>query len=321
MLSFVAKGYTVGHLFARRILRTLTSIPGIAIDLIIAAFWKPYYRSWWKDKSTTYADNTTVGLMQGIFGWIGEVAGYVIGAPIGTLIGVSLYIVDSAIGILYEIQHRIAQAFNTFATIIGRDSFFKNFDRFEYPKDFLEKSQNIGSAIIGGIIALPFIVVAKSIEFIIPQLDNKISNHVLFACSYLGNFVGATVSIYFFIPVFIMSEAIDLYIKTRNSIHNIVAIIYAKTNTEPVSDGGCCHQKIHSSKFHQIVYEQKHVSFNISFFAPGTVDNEIDNTSKFAIDEEPSSKPQTPYYDTQRILEWMNNETRQSGTETVQNRR
>lgn len=97
MYAYFAKGMTVGHVLTRLVLREITSIPGVILDLILAIFWIPDYTSYWNENSIhiEYADGTRhTGVMRGVFGWIGEALGFVIGAPVGAIIGTALFFPD-----------------------------------------------------------------------------------------------------------------------------------------------------------------------------------------------------------------------------------
>ncbi len=128
MYSYALKGWTVGYLLTRRALRTITGIPGLVIDALSALFWIPNYQDYWKKIPISYGDGTQVSLFRGLFGWIGDIVGCAVGAPVGALLGLAVYTLDAVLWALRSTLNFIYDKLNKFASYIAETAAFsKNF--------------------------------------------------------------------------------------------------------------------------------------------------------------------------------------------------
>ncbi|CAM3074158.1 Uncharacterised protein [Legionella steigerwaltii] len=274
MYAYFAKGLTVGHVLTRVVLREITSIPGIILDLILAMFWVPNYSSYWREGSSyiEYADRTRhYGVMRGIFGWVGEALGFVIGAPIGAIIGTVLFFPDLLLQGLIFLKKKLENSLDDFAVFIGKTTFFESLV-YDKPTSFLQKAWNIGTATIGmSLAAIPFII-AKALEFFLPFLS--LSQPIVALCSAIGGLSGWALGILISPPAYFISKCIDLLELGRTAILHGVALVYAKSGETPVTteshDYDCCipAQAIHSEEFYKQVDYYSHTSWAQLLFGP-----------------------------------------------------
>jgi hypothetical protein len=276
MYSHVTKGSTVAQVLARRLLRTITGIPGAIIDSVVAIFWIPDYWSYWKDAGIQYADDTRVGIFRGLTGWIGEIAGFVIGIPLGVLVGAILFFPDSLLRTGVYLQKKGYQALDDFAGFVSRTSFYRNYPLFTVPENYLEKSWNMGAASIGCMFAfLPYIL-AKGIEFFIPLFGTALSNIVTQIGGFVGGLTGSLIAIPLYPAKHFLQKSAELYDHFRNAVGNIVAFIYAKTNQTPAraeDECGVLFEEIHAEEFRYKVEEYKKSSWVTLLFGPLTSEN------------------------------------------------
>lgn len=249
MYAYLAKGYTAGHILARRILREVTGLPGLVLDCFFALFWVPDFTSYWDENSAkiTYFDGTeTTSVFKGLFGLAGEVMGYCIGAPIGALIGLTFYVPDlllrGAIGLYQLIQNSI----DDFAVFLGNTVLFEDLLMDENPQGYQEKAWNLGIAFIGmPLIAVPY-VVAKAVGFVFPFLD--LSYPIAALGALVGGLSGFVLAAFASIPLYFVDKAFELMIYVREITSNTVALIYACGNVD--MDDSCCGPDVlHSEGF------------------------------------------------------------------------
>ena len=174
MYAFIVKGSVVGHVLTRRVLREITEIPGIAIDVILALFWMPDYTSYWNNNSAAiyYLDGTSnTGVMQGLFGWIGELLGFAFGAPLGGFIGALVFIPDLILrGILF-LKETVFQLTDDFALFVGNYRWFTEIGAYQNPIGYFEKAWNISLGTIGVLIGVVPYTLAKIVEFVFPFIS------------------------------------------------------------------------------------------------------------------------------------------------------
>ncbi len=253
MYSHLVKGFSVGHLLTRRVLRTITSIPGVAIDAIVAMFWAPNYRDYWYNFNS-YADGTRVGPIEGVFGWIGEATGMVVGALVGSVIGLAVYGVDSLFSLVRLVQQSLydgLDGLNQFLVGISPSFSFP----IENSPNYLIKAFNLGSFILGGLIAACPWLIAKTLEFCVPPMEDYLSRGVQYTSGWLGGSAMFLVSIPLYPAVYLFKRGVELYSSLRETMRFSVAVVYGKTGTEPALDAGnvlecqCPEHTLHSDEF------------------------------------------------------------------------
>ncbi len=272
MYAYLAKGATVGHVLTRRVLRGITSIPGVLLDLMLAILWVPEYTSYWDTNSAyiDYADGTRLhGVMQGAFGWIGELLGFVIGAPVGAIIGATLFFPDLLHQGLLSLKHKIYDSVDAFAVFIGQTTFFENV--YEAPSSYSQKAWNLGVAVSTIFTAIPYLA-AKALEFFLPFLP--LSMPIAYIGSELGGLAGWAIGALLYIPIHFLDKCTDLIELCRNAVLNGVALIYGKSGEVPAGANGyrseCCvpDNAVHSDKFRDQVEHYKNTTWAKLIFGP-----------------------------------------------------
>jgi hypothetical protein len=242
MYSHMLKGFTVGKILGRRLMRGLMGLPGLAIDAAVAVTWTSptgKYLAYWDEATMTYADNTKVGFFQGLSGWIGDIAGSIGGAVIGTFIGTALYVPDSILRVLCWAHDKIHEGCDALSNFVGTHSGFEHFAVFDtsHPSynSTMYKAGNIAAVTLGSLIAAPFYLVAKAIEFFIPPIKDHLSN----ACITIGSFVGNCIGVIALIGILpvkhICNNAVKYYNKFRDSVRSMTAWLYAKAGEEAMT--------------------------------------------------------------------------------------
>ncbi|QMT60686.1 hypothetical protein [Legionella sp. PC997] len=275
MYAYFAKGATVGHVLARRVLRELTSIPGIILDFMFAIFWIPDYTSYWASNSAhiEYADGTRHhGVMRGVFGWIGELLGFIIGTPVGAIIGTALFFPDLLFQGFLFLKKKLYESLDEFAVFIGRTTFFENLNVYEAPNSYGQKAWNLGVATVGILLtALPYIA-AKVLEFFIPFLP--LSAPIAYIGSELGGLAGLGLGVLLYMPAYFLNKCTDLIELCRNAVLNGVALVYGKSGEVPVGARGnqsdCCvpDNAVHSDEFLAQVEHYNRTSWAQLIFGP-----------------------------------------------------
>jgi len=271
MYAHIAKGWTVGHTLTRLLLRNLISLPGIAIDAVIAIFYLPDYLSYW-NHSIKYSDGIKAGIFQGLFGWIGECIGYAIGAPVGAVLGFALFFPNSILQVAAWLQRRTYSELDKLAHFAGQSSFFDTFVLFDHPQNYMQKAWNIGSVILGtAIIALPFIA-AKTLEFFLPFLSNTLSNTCIKAGSTIGGIITCIIAAPLYPAQYILKKLMNGFDLIRNKTFAAIAVLYGKNNQTPYTndEADCCIPKdaVHSNAFRQKVSKASHSSWSKLIFGP-----------------------------------------------------
>ncbi len=263
MYSHIAKGLTIGHLVTRRVFRTITGVPGLLIDLIAALFWVPHYSAYWKDTEMTYAYGEKVSGMQGVFGWIGETLGFVIGAPLGGLIGFCLYIPHRLVQAVNWLYTQVENLCEFIAQDLAQRPLITNGWVFKAPRSWGQKSANIYAVTLGTVTALPFWLAAKGLEFVFQARTNEFSQGVWSTASWFGLALGV---ICLSIPSMFMQYSVGRLRKVGHALHNATvkttAFIYAKGNEEPQPEGHveeCCFtgNDLHSQAFRKLHAQYK----------------------------------------------------------------
>jgi hypothetical protein len=291
MYSHVSKSVAVSQNFFRRVLRTATGIPGMVIDGIVSLFWLPNPAAYWEASNVGYfrdpdggnvdANFIKVGFMQGLFGWIGEILGYAIGYPVGILVGGAAYIVDRVLLQIRQAQRVVYAAFERFAQEVGRAPITASFIRALNPANYVEKSWNVGSVVIGTVIAFAPWAVARLVEFIIPGIEHRLSRGVSLMASVIGGGLLCVGAITAYPVVHVFQKAMDLYFIAREKIRYGVAVIYAKTGTipdpehaevRPTRGGtGSPAYSIHSPEFRREVEATRNLPWARLLFGPGNI--------------------------------------------------
>lgn len=259
MYPYLTKGATVGHLLTRRLLRSITGIPGAIIDGIIALFWMPDYWAYWDDSKLYYADNTAVGAGQAITGWIGEILGYVIGTPIGILMATAIFFSDSTVRVGIYIQEKVYETLDHFSSLVSKTALYNHFNLYKNPHGYLEKAWNISTVTLGLVLgAVPY-TIAKIIEFYLPVTG--LSHVVTKIGGFIGGIIGGAISIPCY-PVFhFLQKTGELYNTFRDKVRDVVALVYAKTGEKPArASEGCTlgyDEAMHSEAFREKVKEYR----------------------------------------------------------------
>lgn len=233
MYSHLTKGGTVGQLLSRRLLRTLTGLPGLVFDGIIAAFWVPSYRNYWDDASISYLDDTKVGFFQGVFGYIGEITGYVAGWLVGATIGVAAYILDSTLWSLRAMQEWVYSSAESIGESVAEAPLLDDLPLIRHPKDYISGMWNLGAAILGGALGIVPYTAAKALEFFLPIFGKVPSQTIAGVAGFVGGVTASIAAIPLFPAVYLVQKAMDLYGKTRETIRYGIAVLYAKTGESP----------------------------------------------------------------------------------------
>ena len=293
MYSNIIKGFTTGHTLTRRVLRNLTSIPGVLLDFIVAIFWVPNYQSYW-NYTVPYADGTRVGILRGAFGWIGEALGLVVGPPLGIAIGLALFFPDAILRIITWAQRGIYKGFDRLAAKIGNSTLFENFSVFKKPANYFEKAWNIGVFFLGSLIAIVPVILAKTLQFFLPFLRNGLSWAITKS---LGAVTGALMTALIATPVFpvqfLFRKLVDLYEGFSGVVRNAIALVYARTKQEPAKFGDTRlitlpNDTMHSPEFRQKVADYKSASWT-SIVLGKLKDNTAADAGKDAATTTPTS--------------------------------
>ena len=263
MYSHLTKGGTVGQLLSRRLLRTLTGIPGLVLDGIIAAFWIPSYRAYWDDSPINYLDGAKVGFFQGIFGYIGEITGYAAGWLVGATIGVAAYILDSALWSLRAMQQLVYSSLDSMAESVAEAPLLDDLPLMRQPTEYLSKMWNLGAVILGGILGVVPYTAAKALEFFIPIFGKVPSQTIAGVAGFIGGVTVSIAAIPLYPMIYFMQKAMDLYGKTRETLRYGIAILYAKTGEAPAGSstniqyGFIPDEAMHSEEFREEVESVK----------------------------------------------------------------
>jgi len=250
MYSYLSKGVTVGQLLTRRLLRTVIGVPGMAIDLLLALFWLPDYQSYWDEMSLQYSDNTQTGFFQGLFGWVGEVAGYLLGALIGGTIGLGIGAIDGFLSLCRQSQDKFYASLHALSNFVGRSTFFDNYFVIQRPEYYLSRSWNIGALVIGvPLAAIPY-ATAKMLEFFIPALENHMSKFTTACCGVVGSIVLSAIAIPLYAVPPVADKLWELYDLGRMKVRGLIAIVYGKANVLVTPDNSCLGDEVmHSEEF------------------------------------------------------------------------
>ncbi|MES2217793.1 MAG: hypothetical protein V4501_05230 [Pseudomonadota bacterium] len=233
MFSHILKGHTIGYLLTRRVFRVIFGLPGFLIDAVIiaplATIGNERYLDFWKNCNWAfYVDNTPQsGALQPIFAYPGDFIGAVLGSIVGGILGAVFYLPDAILRVISWAYDQIGKACNTFANFIGKT--FTSIPVFSTPSNYAEKAWNISAATLGLLLASPFYVAAKAIEFVLP-ISNFLSNLTLGIGSLVGGIVGTVGALSLYPVKHVCSKAVELFSDFRESVRSISAFIYAKTN-------------------------------------------------------------------------------------------
>ena len=119
------------------------------------------YKDYWRETRAQYADGTSLtGAMRTLFGWIGDLIGTTLGAVMGTLIGLGLFIPDSLLRGAAWIYDQIKERANMFVSIAGKYPLFASFNNHTQPNNYTQKAWNISTVTLGIVIAIvPYIAI------------------------------------------------------------------------------------------------------------------------------------------------------------------
>lgn len=265
MYSHLAKGITIGQLLTRLLLRSLLSIPGMVLDLFVALFWSPNYFDYWKDTQFTYAYGETVSGLQGVFGWLGELIGFVIGPFLGGCMALIIYFPQRLLQGLDLLYKQFTRLFNFVATDLAKRPLLKSYWVFDNIESHSwSKAMNISSLTLGTLTALPFWTIAKTLEFLFNAESNEVSKTVWDMTSWFGTALG-------FIFIAPCAAFIDYFVIKAEAIGNSLyqlglkmsAFIYAKCHEEPLAkdsrldDCFCTGETLHSQAFRDLFTHYK----------------------------------------------------------------
>lgn len=269
MYAYVLKGYTIGYTLTRRLLRNITSIPGMVLDAVfVAPFWFTHYLDYWRDVYAPYADGQRVnGFFRIILGWVGDLIGAVLGAVVGAIAGFALYIPDSIIRSIRWSLLTVFEWVDDFAIDIAQHSLFNTFVFTNPEHSYLKKAWNVSVGALGWLLGTALYLPVRAAEFFLP-IGNFSSNLMWNLGVSLGGLIGTVVSVPIY-PVYkIISSTIELYDVLRKKFVNAVALVYAKTNasiyeeTENGENFTCIpSESVHSREFRQQVNAFKQTSF------------------------------------------------------------
>lgn len=287
MYSFIAKGITVGHLLTRYVLREVLGIcVGLPIDLIVALFWMPDYRSYWKinykddqgtDPSIYYDGTQRSGFCRIMIGWIGEWTGYAVGSVLGAVVGLTLFVPDSVFRGIRFLKQTLDQGLLEYSHFIGTNRYLQSTAVFRPSEESfnMKHSWNIGAGTLGALIGVAPFALSKLIAFFIPVDASPI---VVDISTFLGGLVGCVTGSILWLPNFILNKTIALIDWGRDTAFKGIALLYAKTKTNPTSvveDGNACDvacdAAIHSAEFRAKVKEYK--TINVLELLGGTGEN------------------------------------------------
>lgn len=265
MYAFIAKGYSVGNIITRRLLRNLTSFPGFILDAaIIAPFWWPHYQDFWSgSRYLQYADGEKAfGLFCPLVGWLGDRVGYVMGALIGTLLGFTLSVPDCFLRFTQWSYQASCQALSEFSCAVSQHILFKN-QTYQNPLNhYIQHSWNISIATIGFLLGTVLFCCIRLIEIVFPT-DNKMTQWAWKIGLYTGASIGIIMGFILYPLTSALATALKLYDRVSESIENIIAFVYAKSNTVPYeknSDNCVPNEYIHSQSFREKVNKIKMTS-------------------------------------------------------------
>jgi hypothetical protein len=250
MYTHISKGFTLGHVLTRRLLRFITSAPGAVIDLLAAVFWTPNYTSYWENY-IPYGDGVKAGIFEGLFGWIGEVAGYIVGGTAGAVIGFALFFPDGIIRGASWLYNQVCDGLNKAANLIGEREAFKK-HTYKEPKNYLQKSWNLSVGTLGSVIGVALAIIPRVIEFILPVIGNTASTFAWNAGKIIGGAIGMVVCTPLYIAKHLTDRFVSGYQSLRNGMRSFAAFVYAKgkQNLYNVYEAECVSpSSVHSQEF------------------------------------------------------------------------
>lgn len=259
MYTHISKGYTIGQTLTRRLLRTLTGIPGLLIDLVVAFLWTKGFSDYWQNARLPFNDDETTTYFRCLTGWVGEVLGYFLGAFVGALTGMVLFIPDFFISRLCAAYTAMTIALDDFSQMIGKHSRMSSLKPVENPKYYLQKSWNISVGTLGFLLGGVLYEIAKGVEVFLP-IGDLMSRFMWRLGGFVGGMVGAILSIPIYPIKNVSNKFVTFYADFKDKVRSIVAFIYVKTNQEPAQqnqDCPCVNTAIHSEEFRAKVVDIK----------------------------------------------------------------
>lgn len=289
MYSYFIKSYTVGQTLTRRLLRTITGIPGLLVDLFGGIFvtvpYAKYFETVIRDSSTdyrlNYLDGTKGSPFRVISGYPGDILGYLLGSVLGILAGFVIFVVNSILSLAnWTIRESIKQV-DAFSNYIADTDLFKTyFMGFENPHQYMQKAWNMGAFFFGMLLgAIPY-ALCKTLEFFLP-LGNKLSIFTLKLSSIAGGALSSLVAMPLYPVIYFLDKLCDLHDRISNAVLKLVALVYAKTDQEPLKDlnpaRDCCgclnNNTLHSPEFRKQVNEYKPLFFSDLVFGKPEQEN------------------------------------------------
>ncbi|TAL65367.1 MAG: hypothetical protein EPN84_01585 [Legionella sp.] len=261
MYRYIVKGFTLGHVLMRRLLRNLIGLPGLIIDYSVFLFVGPFDPNYLDYMHIYYADDKGVSLFRGIFGWIGEALGFVIGPVIGVPVALALYVVDSLLWIFRQAHLTFLNELIKLTNSFKNYSFFDNFLLFTNVESFFQAMWNIGATVLGGPLALGPYLLFKTLEYLFPFLEDTLSSKTVRFISTLTGAALCGLSLILF-PVGYLSDKFgEFYENSRDKIQTFAALLYAKMDEYPkYSD------VYHSDKFQDKVEQLRYSSWDDILF-------------------------------------------------------
>jgi hypothetical protein len=266
MYSHIFKGYTVGQTLTRRVLRNLTGLPGILFDTIAAFFWKDGFSHYWQNARMPFNDDETTTIFRGLFGWIGEVAGYFLGAFVGSVIGLICFIPDFFITQFFSVYQSVLTRMDEFSQLVGKHSKMADLRAIETPHNYAQKSWNVSLGTLGLLLGGTFYYTARFIETFLP-IGHLLSHTMGKLGGYMGGCIGWIISLPLYPLKNLITKAANFYKEFRDNIRSIVAFIYVKTKQEPAKENDCeclcADTAMHSVEFRQKVEIMKQNSTSV----------------------------------------------------------
>lgn len=266
MYTHLAKGFTVGQVLTRRLCRAITGAPGILIDAFLAVFnccsRTGNYLAYWDETGMSYADGTAQsGIAQPLLGWIGDLAGALVGAIAGMGIGLACYFPDLILRGVAKLHDVIHDGCDWLAKTVGDHALFNDFKTFHNPKNYVQKAWNLSAGILGTVIAAPLYGICKLVEYFVSPLGNKLSNAAWKFGGITGGVLGSIAACAMWPVKHVCNKVVNLFHGFRDKVRSLTAFVYAKTDSAPLDQDECCSKEAyHSEQFKAKVREYKNES-------------------------------------------------------------
>lgn len=263
MYSHITKGMTIGSQLTRRALRTITGIPGLAVDAVAALFWH-HYTDYFNEATLPYEDSwdgeaSKTSFCRAVTGWIGNIAGHIIGPIMGAAIGFVSYVPDAILSAAAWIHDKIGEGLNNYSTFVGERKFFNDFATFRTPQNYMEKAWNVATGSLGVGLGFALWAPVRFVENFLP-FGHSFSNLLSSFGGLIGSVVGSLAAIPVYPAKYLLQKCVDGYRSLQQTVNKAVAFVYAKTATEPATfteDCVSCHTAVHTQQFRDQVNDYK----------------------------------------------------------------